>query len=137
MSKKEEQPQPGDYVWTTDPATGRKRPTIVTDPIQDEIKHPERYATIKNGWCLFPRKNSMPRVDMQDPTVPASAPQQQYSAMINGYSIATVQAENEDAARIAFKEHFGQRPTWPIYEAWFASGSRVALVTERTQESRW
>jgi hypothetical protein len=133
---KEEQPQPGDYVWTTDPATGRKRPAIVIDSIQDEYKHPERYATIKDGSRLFGRPK-MPRVDLQDPTVSASAPQQQFGAMLSGFTIAVVSAPDEETARLWLENSMKIHGNFGKLQAWIEAGSRVALVAARDESERW
>jgi hypothetical protein len=77
------------------------------------------------------------RYDLQDPTVPASAPQQQYSAMLDGCSIATVTAPDAVAAAVAVENLFKSKGRFGKLKSWIAAGSRVALAAERKPEERW
>ena len=77
------------------------------------------------------------KYDLQDPTVPASAPQQQYGAMLSGFTIVAVQAANEEAAKLAIEDYFRLKAQYGRLQAWLEAGSRVALVAERTPEERW
>jgi hypothetical protein len=77
------------------------------------------------------------RYDLQDPTVPASAPQQQFGAILNGFTIVIIEAENEAGAKVAVENYFQFNGHYGRMAAWIEAGAKVALVSERKPEERW
>jgi hypothetical protein len=77
------------------------------------------------------------RVDLQDPTVPAPATMQQFGAMLNGFTIAIVQAADESGAKVVIENYFRSKGNYGRLAAWIDAGAKVALVAERKPEERW
>jgi hypothetical protein len=77
------------------------------------------------------------RPDLQDPTVPAPATMQQFGAILNGFTIAIVQAADESGAKVVIENYFRSKGNYGRLAAWIDAGAKVALVTQRDESERW